>query len=211
LSELRTTVKTVQQIYDANYQFAVPPPMPTVHAEAGDGYVQLSWDDVAERDNDPITHDNEFEGYRIYRSTDPDFLDPRVVLSGRGTTPVGVGKPIAQFDLPDSIRGYSVQTQDGVQYWLGTDNGITHTWTDSTVTNGQLYYYAVCSYDHGVNTPRFVFYPSESAVSVSRTLRGGTIFPKNITSARPNPRVLGYRPASAGAVNKVRGPGSGTT
>src|SRR5262249_23687987 len=58
---------------------------------------------------------------------------------------------------------------------------------------------------------RFVFYPSESAVSVSRTLRGGTIFPKNITSARPNPRVLGYRPASAGAVNKVRGPGSGTT
>ncbi len=29
LTELRRTVRTVQQIYDANYQFAVPPPLPT--------------------------------------------------------------------------------------------------------------------------------------------------------------------------------------
>ncbi|MDZ7336851.1 MAG: hypothetical protein ONB32_17005, partial [candidate division KSB1 bacterium] len=46
LQELRTTVKTVQQIYNANYQFAVPPPQPTVTAEVGDGWVRLSWDDV---------------------------------------------------------------------------------------------------------------------------------------------------------------------
>ena len=46
---------TVQQIYNANYQFAVPPPLPTLTAEAGDGYVRLSWDDVAERGVDPVT------------------------------------------------------------------------------------------------------------------------------------------------------------
>jgi hypothetical protein len=209
LTELRSTVRTVQQIYDANYRFAVPPPLPTATAEAGDGYVKLSWDDVAERDNDPITHENEFQGYRIYRSTDPNFLDPRVVVSGRGTSPVGVGKPIAQFDLPDSIRGYSVQQQDGVAYWLGNDTGLTHTWTDTTVTNGQEYFYAVCSYDRGVNNGRFYFYPSESPVTVSRTLRGGIILPPNIVQVRPEPRVLGFESARTSSVRQTRGPGSG--
>jgi len=209
LTELRSTIKTVQQIYNANYQFAVPPPLPTLTAETGDHFVRLSWDDVAERDRDPVTHDNEFEGYKIYRSTDPDFLDPRIILSGRGTSPVGVGKPIAQFDLPDSIRGYSVQVQDGVAYWLGTDSGLTHTWTDTTVTNGQQYYYAVVSYDRGVNNDRFFFYPSENAVSVSRTTRGGTIYPKNIVPARPNPKVLGYESAIVRDLHQVAGPGTG--
>ncbi len=80
-------MQTVQQIYNANYQFAVPPPMPTLTAEAGDGYVRLSWDDVAERGVDPVTDENDFEGYRIYRSTDPEFHDPRVIITGTGTGP----------------------------------------------------------------------------------------------------------------------------
>ncbi len=47
LRELRTTTKVVQQIYKANYQFAVPPPMPTVKAFTGDGFVTLTWDNAA--------------------------------------------------------------------------------------------------------------------------------------------------------------------
>ncbi|NOT33455.1 MAG: hypothetical protein HOP12_04710 [Candidatus Eisenbacteria bacterium] len=210
LTELRTTVRTVQQIYDANYQFAVPPPMPTVKAEAGDGYVRLSWDDAAERGTDPVTFENDFQGYRIYRSTDPDFLDPRVIRTGRGTSTVGVGKPITQFDVRDTISGYSPQTQDGVAYWLGTNTGVVHTFTDTLVTNGQQYYYAVCSYDHGVNTERFQFYPSESPVAVSRTPRGGTILPPNVVSVRPNPRVLGYEEAEIQDLQHAAGIGRGT-
>jgi hypothetical protein len=67
LAELRTTVGTVQQIYNANYQFAVPPPMPTLTAETGDKLVRLSWDDVAERGVDPVSGDFDFEGYKIAR------------------------------------------------------------------------------------------------------------------------------------------------
>jgi hypothetical protein len=74
----------VQQIYNANYRFAVPPPLPTLHAESGDGFVRLSWDDVAERGVDPVTNENDFEGYRIYRSTDPEFRDPAVITTGNG-------------------------------------------------------------------------------------------------------------------------------
>ncbi len=212
LPELRAAVHTVQQIYDANYQFAVPPTRPTVTAETGDGKVRLSWDDVAERSLDPVTFDHDFEGYRIYRSTDPDFLDPRKVYNGQGTQPVGNGQPIAQFDLADDKLGYSRLSVEGVQYWLGTDSGITHTWTDTTATNGQQYYYAVCAYDYGFDTgvDSTSFYPSENSIPVSRTPRGGLILPSNVVAVRPEPPVAGWTSATTSAAEHVRGEGTGT-
>jgi len=208
LYELRNTVKTVQQIYNANYQFAVPPPLPTLKAEAGDGYVRLSWDDVAERGVDPVTNENDFEGYRIYRSTDPEFRDPKVIVTGRGTGPLGNGRPIAQFDRIDGKRGFSNQTIEGVAYYLGDESGITHTWVDTTVINGQLYYYAVCAYDFGSDS--LGFYPSENSISVSRTPRGGVILPSNVVAVRPNPKALGYVSASASSAMHVAGDGTGS-
>ena len=208
LSELRRNVRTVQQIYDANYRFAVPPQLPTLTAEAGDGVVRLSWDDVAERSADPVTGEYDFEGYRIYRSTDPEFQDPKVIMTGTGTGPIGNGRPLAQFDLVDGRNGYSTQTVEGVAYYLGDDVGITHTFTDTTAVNGQLYYYAVTAYDYGSDS--FNFYPSENAITISRTPRGGTVLPRNTVEVRPNPRVAGYVPASAAVAEHVAGSGVGT-
>jgi hypothetical protein len=208
LGELRRNVRTVQQIYDANYRFAVPPPAPTVHAEAGDGYVRLTWNDIAERAADPVTGEFDFQGYRIFRSTDPFFLDPRIITTGTGSGTIGNGKPIAQFDLADGRRGFSNQVVEGVAYYLGDDTGITHTWVDTTVTNGQQYYYGVAAYDHG--SDEVGFYPSENSLAVSRTLRGGIVYPVNAVEARPNPRALGYVPGEAGGIEHVRGNGAGT-
>ena len=213
LSELRTTVQTVQQIYNANYQFAVPPPVPTATAEAGDGYVRLSWTDLSERALDPVTYQYDFEGYRIYRATDPEFRDAQVISNGTGTGPAaGNGKPIAQFDLVDGKRGFSRKTVEGVAYWLGDETGITHTWTDNTVTNGQDYYYAVTAYDYGYDPgpDSLAFYPSENAIAVSRTPRGGLILPQNAVHVRPNPKVAGYVPAAADTAAHVAGAGTGT-
>ena len=208
LRELRVTTKVVQQIYKANYQFAVPPPMPTLQAYAGDGFVQLTWDNVAERAYDPITNNNDFEGYRIYRSTDPAFLDPQVIFTATGTRPIGNGKPIAQFDLINGMYGFSQTTVEGVAYFLGDETGITHSFRDTTVINGQRYFYAVTAYDHGVDSIQI--YPSENAITVSQTLRGGTILPKNVVEVYANPPVTGY--TSAEVLNLVRdqGKGSGT-
>ena len=215
LQELRSTVKVVQAIYNANYQFAVPPPMPTVKAETGDHYVQLTWDDAAENSTDPVVTVNDFEGYRIYRSTDPEFRDPRIIQTGRGTGPIGNGKPIAQFDLKDGVSGYTATTVDGLAYYLGSETGITHTFRDTNVVNGQLYYYAVCSYDYGPtirlqNQDVFTYYPSENAITVSQTPRGGTILPKNVVAVRPNPKVLGYTSAQASSATRLAGIGTGT-
>jgi hypothetical protein len=214
LTELRETVHTVQLIYNANYQFAVPPPPPTVTAEAGDRRVRLTWTDNSERAFDPVTNEFDFEGYRIYRSTDPDFLDPKVISDGRGNGPLpgANGKPIAQFDLDDEKRGYTKQTIGGVAYWLGTNTGITHTWTDTTVTNGQQYYYGVAAYDFGRSSDidSLAIYPSENAIPVSRTPRGGLILPVNAVAVRPEARVQGFAHAEAGPATHVAGTGTGT-
>ena len=209
LPELRTVVTVVEAIYNANYQFSEPPPTPTVKAEVGDHYVQLTWDDVAENSTNPITRINAFEGYRIYRSTDPTFLDPKVISNGQGTGTIGNGKPIAQFDLKDGRAGYTSKTVQGIAYWLGTETGLTHTWRDTNVTNGQQYYYAVCSYDWGPTlvkgTVAFTYYPSESPITVHQSLLGGTILPINVVSVRPNPRVLGYGAAGVSPATRAAG------
>jgi len=99
-----------------------------------------------------------------------------------------------------------------VKYWLGTDSGIRHTWTDTTVTNGQQYYYAVCAYDFGFDTgtDSTSFYPSENSIPVSRTLRGGLILPSNVVAVRPEPRVPGWVSATVSNISHVTGRGAGS-
>ena len=68
--------KTIQLIYETDYRFAVPPDIPTLTAEAGDGHVVLTWNDVAESSIDrflPDSLQNDFEGYKLYRATDKYF------------------------------------------------------------------------------------------------------------------------------------------
>jgi len=208
LVELARNTQTVQQIYNANYRFAVPPKLPTATAETGDGFVRLSWDDVAERGADAVTGEEDFEGYRIYRSTDPEFRDPQLITTGTGSGPLGNGKPIAQFDLDNDYAGFSDLAIEGVQYYLGTNTGLTHTWTDFSAVNGQQYYYAVTAYDRG--SEAFNFYPSENAIAPSRTPRGGLVLPTNVVAARPEPRVLGYVAAQANQAVPKDGQGDGS-
>jgi hypothetical protein len=210
LNELKSTVATVQQIYNANYQFAVPPPMPTLAAEAGDGFVACrgtTWRSAAWTPS-PVL--NDFEGYRIYRSTDPEFRDPQILTTGQGAD-IGLKKPTRIFDLADGRRGYSQKAVEGIQYYLGDDAGVTHTWTDFDVTNGQVYYYAVTAFDFGVDSPfdSLRVFPSENAITVTQTPRGGLILPKNAVEVRPNPRTLGLQDAAAGTPAHVAGDGVG--
>jgi hypothetical protein len=206
LDQLRETVRIVQAIYNGNYQFAVPPPLPTLNAEAGDGYVRLSWNDLAERSIDPVTGVNDFEGYRIYRATDPDFLDVNIITDAKGTETV-FNKPLVQFDLKDGIKGFSELDIFGVKYYLGNDTGLTHTFTDTTVTNGQQYFYAITSYDFG--SEKFGYFPSENSISVTREARA-TVLPTNVVAVRPNPKALGFLPAGASNTEHVAGRGVGT-
>ncbi|MBI45498.1 MAG: hypothetical protein CMG66_04970 [Candidatus Marinimicrobia bacterium] len=144
--------QTVQLIYETDYRFAVPPNTPTLTAEAGDEKVILTWDNIAESSIDrflPDSLQNDFEGYKIYKSTDKYFKDAQIITDGYGN-PMFY-EPIFQCDKIDSIQGFAdYATVFGAAYYLGDDSGIEHKYIDTDVNNGRTYYYAVVAYDYGL-------------------------------------------------------------
>ncbi len=147
LDDLTRNKETVQAIYNANYNFAQPPRKPTLQAVAGDGRVVLYWDETAENSYDRFLQEYDFEGYRVYRSTDPSFIDTRLITDAYGN--ITFRKPLEQYDLRDGRTGPHPVSVFGAHFDLGTDTGLRHTFIDTTVTNGFTYYYAVVSYDYG--------------------------------------------------------------
>lgn len=146
-SSLARKKETVQQIYNADYRFARPPDKPELTATPGDGQVTLIWDDSSERSFDPFLREFDFEGYMIYRSTEPNFEENLKVTDSFGNTIFQ--KPIAQFDLDNGLRGPHPVAINGVQFNLGTDSGLRHSFIDTDVINGRTYFYAIVAYDRG--------------------------------------------------------------
>jgi hypothetical protein len=147
--------KTMQVIYDNNYNFSKPPRKPTISATAGKSMVLLQWDDRAESSNDPI-YGQDFEAYYIYKSTDPTFSDIKTISDAFGNP--FLFKPLAIFDLKDGLKGINPvaigseigpESSLGVSYNMGNDSGLQHYYIDKDVTNGRTYYYAVVSVDKG--------------------------------------------------------------
>jgi len=143
--------KTVQLIYETDYRFAQPPRMPTLTAESRDGNILLSWDNVSESSRDPFLPEEfqyDFEGYKIYKSTDKYFKDAQIITDGYGSAMFF--QPIFQCDKEDGITGFSDITVFGTSYYLGDDTGIKHHFVDEDVVNGRTYYYALVAYDYGL-------------------------------------------------------------
>ena len=209
--DLRLNANVAQQIYDVGYVFAKPPQKPTLRAVPGDKKVTLYWDDVAEASVDPLTRENDFEGYVIYRSTDHEFSDQQTITDINGSnflftplkTTLGVD---ARFDLDNGLRGPSSIPFPGrgVNYDLGDDTGLFHTFVDSNnVVNGQTYYYSVAAYDRGYAGDAGDAFatgipPSETSKTITYDpTTDRYIFDVNTISVIPGPRVAGYVPASA--------------
>lgn len=140
--------RTMQKIYDADYSFTKPPLKPNVRAVARDKMVVLTWDKMAELSIDPIYRED-FEGYLIYKATDPSFNEIKSITDANGNALYW--KPIAQYDRKDGLYGLHPITIEGtgVHFDMGTDNGLKYHYIDTDVDNGRRYFYAVCSYDRG--------------------------------------------------------------
>jgi hypothetical protein len=200
LEDLFRNKQYAQKTYDENYNFSKAPYVPTVTAVAGDGRVTLYWDDVAESSDDPITG-MDFEGYRIYRSTDPGFNDMTSITDGFGSA--SYRKPVVQFDLDNGISGFSGVPVRGVHFWLGDDTGLLHVWTDESVVNGQKYYYAVTSYDRGSDSLGIA--PTECSKYISISPDGTVDKGKNVAIVRAEAPSAGYRASGADAVRLLPG------
>ncbi|MEX1137720.1 MAG: hypothetical protein WEB33_05110 [Bacteroidota bacterium] len=202
--------KTVQQIYNANYRFAKPPDKPTIKAIAGDQRVTLYWDNRAELTFDAFYQKYNFEGYRVYRSTESNFLENKIITDAYGRPTYR--DPIAQFDLVNGIKGLHPIGVNGAYFRLGEDTGLQHSYVDTTVKNGQTYYYAVCSYDQGFTTTTITgefigIPPSESTSIIKVDLNGKVKTDINTAVVTPRAPSAGYVPPE---INNLQGSGPGT-
>jgi len=137
----------VQQIYNADYRFATPPDKPILHAIAGDGKVILYWNKNAEDSFDPFLQEYDFEGYKLYRSTEPFFTENMTITNAYGEKMFK--KPIYQCDKINEHSGLHPVSIEGTQFYLGSNSGLRHFYVDNDVINGMTYYYALVSYDYG--------------------------------------------------------------
>ncbi|MFH0990864.1 MAG: hypothetical protein V1799_12695 [bacterium] len=200
INDLLKNKKTVQKIYDANYQFPQPPDIPTLTAVPGDGVVTLYWDRKAEESVDPVLNIKDFEGYKIYKSTDPTFKDIFTITDGSGSAQ-GY-RPLKQFDVKNGVKGYFPTTGElyndvsGFAYYLGDDTGIQHSFVDNDVQNGRKYYYAVVAYDRGDQFSEIM--PSENNIYVAISPTGVVDKGSNVAIVTPNGKVAGYVPPKDG-------------
>ena len=232
LQDLLISAETVQTIYNQNYQFFKPPVLPSVYAVPDDKKVTLYWDTKAEESVDPITG-KDFEGYVIYRSTDPSFQDIQVITDGKGSsflsqaltdyngfeakwdvgtrnepftdlnsnTRYDAGEPFIDWTgdgvwssgIEDIWKGYHPVAYQGrgIQYYLGNNSGLVHSFVDSNnVINGQTYYYAVVAYDHGDSTG---IPPTETTKKITLDpITSELRFDINTVQVIPGPRASGY-------------------
>lgn len=196
--------ETVQQIYNANYNFAKPPIKPTLTAVAGDKKVFLFWDKKAEESRDPflgyehndpsLGYKKDFEGYLVYKSREPEFQDIKVITDSKGEPKFW--KPIIQYDLIDSISGPDPVGVNGARFWRGSQTGLQNSYVDTDVKNGETYYYAVVSYDMG--DPAYGttgLQPSECTKIISVDYAGTlTYVDINCAVLIPNAPAAGYVP-----------------
>lgn len=180
---------TAQFIYDENYNFAKAPNPPKVWASIGDKEVTLYWDDTAEFSYDAVSG-YDFEGYRIYRASDPGFEDAAPVTDFKGNRLMSV--PLAQYDRKNGISGFYSESYPGtgVEFYLGEDSGLAHSFRDTTVVNGYKYYYAVTSYDRGDMANGFN--PVECPIDISIDAAGNVSLGSNVVAVIPAAKAAGY-------------------
>ena len=189
--------RTAQNIYNADYSFAQPPFTPTLTAIPGDGRVVLSWDTLALSSFDRFSQEKDFEGFRLYKGTDPILTDARSITDVNGTPTFY--RPIAQWDLKNGIQGNVPVLEGSASYNLGSDNGVQFFYVDEDVTNGLTYYYALVAYDRGFSDPDNPsappIDPQENTFNFSVT-QGGLL-----TGLSQNAAVVTPRTPSAGYID----------
>ena len=202
------------QAYLEDYQFAQAPITPVLTAVPGDGKVTLYWDSNAEESFDQFLDGLgldafDFEGYRVYRSTDPAFLDATVITDGFGNRLLR--RPIAQFDKINGFEGFHPVDVNGVKFYLGNNrrdpgedaNGLTHMYVDEDVTNGITYFYAVTAYDFGAVVETIP--PTETPVRIRRSPDGVIETGRNVVEVVPSAPAGGFAEADVVDLQRARG------
>ncbi len=203
LPDFLNNLQTVQRIYNADYRFAQPPIPPTLAATAGDGYVILSWDALSLQSYDRFTQEFDFEGFKLYKGTDPLLSDAKLVTDWKGNATFY--RPIAQWDLKNTIQGSRPVMENTALYDLGSNTGLEFSFIDRDVKNGKTYYYALVAYDRGFEPGPDSTDPNASPIDPQENTfsiavdQGGTVrgHSSNVAIVVPRARAAGWQEAGA--------------
>jgi hypothetical protein len=174
-ADLRANADLAQQLYDNYFVGPEPPNTPTLTSQAGDRKIYLSWNDTAQHTIDPLSGENDFAGYKLYRSDNQG----RTWGKAYDTTHNDCLKldywPIAKYSVSDP-----------------TDL-IPRSLVDTGLINGVEYWYCLVAYDTGA---------SATGVDVLQTGFGTPGSASNIVSVTPRTNPAGFYDA-AGTVNHL--------
>jgi len=200
---LRDDVETAYYMAkERAYQGSGPPSVPNITATEGDGFIRLFWDNIVEFSIDALSGEMDFEGYKLYKSTDGGLTWGEPVTNYYGDI-IGY-VPIAQFDVADSITGLDPAYGPdfpNANNWLGDDTGLQHTYLDNDVTNGMEVWYCVTAYDKGVFDPTD---PSLTEPSYENTL-GISPYDQNIAAVTPGTQAGDITPGIGSELIEING------
>ncbi|MCF7741466.1 MAG: endonuclease/exonuclease/phosphatase family protein, partial [Candidatus Marinimicrobia bacterium] len=152
---------------ELEFNLSTEPVMPELTAYAGDGKVTLNWDKMSEKTTyeESILDYNDFQGYKLYRSRDPEMSDA-LINPGLWYIPI-MRQPELVCDKIDGRKGHTnYGIVDGFGFYLGEDSGIQHFYIDDSVENGETYYYVLTAYDHGIDSILHGYQPLENSYSI---------------------------------------------
>lgn len=186
-ADLIRNAKLFQSLYDNDCATPKPPDSPLVQVIEDDGRVTLFWDDRSEDSVDPVTLNNAFQGYRVYRSLDRGNTWGNVVTDLNGD-PTDVYKPLAIYDISDGIAGSYAMSDPLIYYNLGSDAGLQYSFVDNNVVNGYEYWYAVSAYDGPDDWTGTAVDPLENSRSKNAYSNDGD----NTVAAVPQKKAAGF-------------------
>ena len=145
---LKDVAQKAKTLYANKMIASRPPDVSRSKATAGDHYVTIHWNDVAEGSIDPATGSHDFKGYKIFRSTD------------RGQT-WGSLKINSDYSVGPDYVPLAIFLRDDF-------DRITHAYTDRNLVNGMEYWYAVVSFDSTSQEYDFTSGRPETAPNIVR-------------------------------------------
>jgi len=170
-----------EQLKNKDYSFIKAAAKPIVSAVSKNKQIILYWDN----DTESIPG---FEGYKIFKSTDPGFNDSYTVTDDHGI--LIYHKTSAIFDLNNNNPEFFGEHYNGFRYYLGKNSGLKHVWTDNVVNNGKTYYYAVVAYTRGEENEGI--FPTESTKRITVHPDGTVLTEDNTVRVIPNAESMGF-------------------
>jgi hypothetical protein len=128
------------------YVLPAPPTAPRVKVIPGNQSVRLYWDDRAEASVDPISGEQDFEGYRVYRTNAGSDLDVTQVLSNSFVL-------VGEYDRPDNTlfynTGFGAVRLSSPLRFEGDPTEYVYSMEIPNQLNGWQYVYTVTAFDAG--------------------------------------------------------------